>query len=45
MQEIMVAQRLEEMGLEELNELIMRFREENPEAFEELKEILDDIII
>ena len=44
MEEIMIAEKLDEMELNEIIEVFMRLKIENPDALYELKEILDDII-
>lgn len=44
MVEIMIAEKLDDMELNEIIEVFMRLKLENPDALHELKEILDDII-
>lgn len=44
MEEIMIAEKLNEMELNEIIEVFMRLKIEDPDALYELKEILDDII-
>ena len=44
MQEIMVAEKLDDMEKDELIEVFARLRAEEPEALEAIMEILDDII-
>jgi|TARA_R100000734_G_C3223020_1_gene33805 hypothetical protein len=44
MQEIMVAEKLDDMEKDELIEVFMRLKMEEPDALEAIMEILDDII-
>ena len=44
MEEIMIAEKLSDMELNEIIEVFMRLKMENPDALRELREILEDLI-
>lgn len=44
MEEIMIAEKLDELEINELIDVFMKLKMQNPEALEELKEILEDLI-